>query len=129
MILSLCAASQTALSVPSSPGTTLVRRTISIVEGGEGVVDLSNGVNCRGCVFRPIVRLGESSVVVSTSFRSLSLLRRLFERSSGVEHAEARFLVSSAHPFSSPTGLSSSAAFVHHSSFSSPIVSPVSQIL
>jgi hypothetical protein len=129
MILSLCAASQTALSVPSSPGTTLVWRTISIVEGGEGVVDLNNGVLGRGCVSRPTVRLGESSVVVSTSFRSLSLLRRLFERSSGVEHAEARFLISSAHPFSSTTVLSSSAVFLHLSSSSSPLVSPFSQPL
>jgi len=39
MTLSLCAAFQTAFSVSSKPGTTLVWRTIVIVEPGEALVN------------------------------------------------------------------------------------------
>jgi hypothetical protein len=129
MILSLCAASQTTLSVPSNPRATLIWRTISIVEGEEGVVDLSDGVLGRGRVFRPYVRPSESFVAASSSCSLLSVLMRLFGRSSGVEHAKARFLVSSALPFSSSTVLSSSAAFVHLPSSSPPLIFPLSQLL
>jgi len=43
MVPSLCAASQTAFSVFSSPGTALVWRTLSRLKAGEAVVDVGDG--------------------------------------------------------------------------------------
>lgn len=61
MTLSLCAASHTALSVSSNPGTTLVWRTIVSVEPGEAVVDMGDDVLGRGVVPKLTVGVGKSS--------------------------------------------------------------------
>ena len=123
------AASQTALSVSSNPGTTLVWRIILIVDPGERVEDMSDGVLGRGGVSRP--RSNESSVAASSSLSPRSLLLRLFGRFSRSElsmsssPSKGRFLLSSAPLFSSRLIVSSSLGFVQLSMSPSPFVSEV----
>jgi len=109
MVPSLCAASQTAFSVFSSPGTTLVWRTISRIEAGEAAVDVGDGgdFSGRGVVSRLNVRSCKSSVAAVSSLSLPSPLLRLFGRSPGVGQSntshvsKGRFLSSSGSPFSS----------------------------
>jgi hypothetical protein len=98
--LSLCAASQTAFSVSSNAGTTLVWRTIAIVEAGEVVVNVGDGVLSRGVVSGLNGRLGKLPVAASSSLSPSLLLLRLFGRSPGVGQSQSlqvfkgRFLLS-----------------------------------